>query len=163
MKNPCQPAGLALALCLAGCAGGAPPLPGDSAEAVQARLGPPSAVHRIDADTEFEYATGPFGQTTHMARFGPDGRLKTYEQVLTDEKFASIGIGVTNQQDVLRAFGRPAETSYLALPRLTVWSYRYKRAGVWDALMHVHFDRAGIVRKLESGPDPMFDEHRFFR
>jgi len=62
----------------------------------------------------------------------------------------------------LRTIGHPAETSYLPLRDLEVWSYRYKEAGVWNSIMHVHFDRNGIVRMMLNGPDPMFEVREKF-
>ena len=158
--------GLGLALSLGACAGlGAPPpLPGEPRAAVEAKLGRPGAEYPAGADSMLEYATGPFGQYTYMARIGPDGRLKSFEQVLTGEKFATIKIGRDTKADVLRTIGRPAETSYLSWQKLEVWSYRYKESGVWDSMMHVHFDGNGVVHSLMNGPDPMKEERRgFFR
>jgi hypothetical protein len=164
MKNLIKPTILSVALILAGCAGfGGPPLlPGEAEGAVRARLGNPTDIYTAGNEKVLEYATGPAGQYTYMARIGPDGRLKSYEQVLTDEKFAAIKIDGATKQDVLLAVGRPAETSYLSRQDLEVWSYRYKQSGVWDAMMHVQFDRNGIVRKMESGPDPERDRDRNF-
>ncbi|WP_317204619.1 outer membrane protein assembly factor BamE [Janthinobacterium sp.] len=155
-----------LALGLSGCAGlgGPPPALGEPRAALEAQKGRPTAIYPDGADTLLEYATGPYGQLTYMARIGPDGLLKSYEQVLTSEKYATIKVGVATKQDVLRAIGHPAETSFLPRQQLEVWSYRYKESGVWDSMMHVHFDQAGIVRMLMNGPDPMKEEHRgFFR
>ena len=152
-----------LASTLLGCVS-APPLPGESQQQVMTRLGKPTAVYTLPDATLLEYATGPFGQFTYMARIGPDGRLTPYEQVLTDAKFATIKVGIATKEDVLHTIGRPAERSYLALPKLEVWSYRYKQAGVWNGMMHVHFDHAGIVRMMQSGPDEEREERRsFFR
>ena len=153
-----------LPLLLAGCAGfgGPPPALGERADTVQAKLGRPSAVYQAGSDTLLEYATGPFGQYTWMARFGADGGLKSYEQVLTDEKFATLKVGIATREDVLRTVGRPVEQSYLSLRDLTVWSYRYKQSGVWDSMMHVHFDQTGIVRDMMAGPDPDREEKRGF-
>jgi outer membrane protein assembly factor BamE (lipoprotein component of BamABCDE complex) len=151
-----------LALSIAGCVS-APPLPGESQQQVVARLGQPSAVYRVPDATMLEYATGPFGQFTYMARLGPDSRLTSYEQVLTDAKFATVKVGVTNKEDVLHTFGRPAETSYLSRQKLEVWTYRYKQSDVWDAMMHVHFDGQGIVRMMMSGPDEYKERRSFFR
>ncbi|MES2740623.1 MAG: outer membrane protein assembly factor BamE [Pseudomonadota bacterium] len=147
---------------LAGCAAlfAPPPQPGEPVAAVTAKLGRPGAVYQIDGDSVLEYATGPYGQYTYMARIGADGRLRSYEQVLTSEKFATLKVGRATKQDVLRTIGRPAETSYLSLSDLEVWSYRYKESGVWDSMMHVHFDRAGMVRMLMNGPDPLHEERR---
>lgn len=152
-------------ICIAGCAGvgGPPPMPGEAQAAVTTRLGPPTAVYALPDGQELEYAKGPYGQQTWMARFGADGRLRSYEQVLTGEKFATIKLNSATHEDVLRAVGRPAETSRVHLNNYEVWSYRYKEAGVWNSMMHVHFDDAGIVRLMQNGPDPMYDERRFFR
>jgi hypothetical protein len=97
-----------------------------------------------------------------MAKFGPDRRLQSYQQVLTGEKFATLKIDRATKADVLRTIGRPAERSRVALHNYEVWSYRYKENGVWNSMMHVHFDEQGIVRLMQNGPDPMYDEKRYF-
>jgi hypothetical protein len=155
---------LVAALALAGCAAlmRSAPAVGDPVATVTAKFGQPSAVYPAAAGQVLEYATGPFGQETYMARMGPDGRLAAFEQVLTGEKFATLKIGSANKTEVLHTLGRPAERSYLALPDLEVWSYRYKESGVWNSMMHVHFDRAGVVRMMQNGPDPMYEEKRMF-
>jgi hypothetical protein len=40
-----------------------------------------------------------------------------------------------------------------------VWSYRYRESGVWNSMMHVHFDQAGVVRQMLNGPDPRYQDH----
>lgn len=79
----------------------------------------------------------------------------------TDAAFAAIAIGKDTQHTVRATFGPPDETTYLALRDLQVWSYRYRQQDVWYSMMHIHFDRNGIVRELQSGPDPERDEHHF--
>lgn len=148
---------LTAALLLAGCAMGPPPAPGDSQDVVQSKLGTPTAVHTDGAARTLEYATGPMGQTTWMAHLGPDGRLTSYEQVLTSEKFATVKIDKATKDDVLRTFGHPAEHSRVAMQGYEVWSYRYKEAGVWNSLMHVHFDAQGVVRQMMNASDPMYN------
>lgn len=149
---------------VAGCAsfGGPPPAVGDSVDTVKLKLGEPTATYSAGLGQELEYATGPMGQSTWMAHIGADGRLMQFEQVLTGEKFATIKVGSATHEDVLRAIGRPAETSYLPLRDFEVWSYRYKEAGVWNSMMHVHFDRNGVVQLMQNGPDPMYEEKRLF-
>lgn len=155
---------LAASLALAGCAAmmRQQPLPGDSADAVVQKFGRPSARYPDAGGEVFEYATGPMGQYTWMARFGADGRLATFEQVLSGAGFARIKIDSATKVDVLRLIGRPAERSHVAMKNYEVWSYRYKESGVWDSMMHVHFDDAGVVRMMMNGPDPMYDK-RFWR
>ncbi len=154
--------GAASALLLAGCAFGPPPQPGEPMAAVQARLGQPSARFTTGGETIDEYGAGAFGQYTWMARYGADGRLRSYEQVLTDEKFAGVKLGVDDKTSILHTFGHPAETSYLSRRELEVWSYRYKQSGVWDSMMHIHFSRDGKVREMMAGPDPMRDHREGF-
>jgi hypothetical protein len=139
------------------------PALGDPVVAVTAKMGQPTAVYPVGDGQVLEYATGPMGQTTWMARIGPDGRLVSFEQVLTGEKFATLQIGRATKADVLRTIGRPAEHSRVMLHDYEVWSYRYKENGVWNSMMHVHFDQAGIVRLMQNGPDPMYEERRNFR
>jgi hypothetical protein len=140
-----------------------PPPAGAPLAAVTAALGQPDARYpEADGSQVLEYRGQPMGQFQHMARIGPDGRLVSYEQVLTSENFAKVKIDRWTKDDVLRHFGRPAETSRVGFHDYEVWSYRYKEAGVWNSMMHVHFDQQGIVRQMLNGPDPMYDD-RFRR
>ncbi|MGV8899626.1 MAG: hypothetical protein ACOH2B_10370 [Burkholderiaceae bacterium] len=145
---------------LAGCAGiGVQAVtPGQSEAEIISTLGAPSARYQDGDESILTYVRGPWGQQTYMARVDASKRLKSYEQVLTTQKFATVKIGATTQKDILHTFGTPAETSYLSLSDLTVWTYRYKENGVWDSMMHVHFDRNGIVRKMMNGPDTWLEQ-----
>ena len=133
-----------------------PPSLGISESDLIAKSGAPVARYPDGRGYLLEYSS-PWSQYTYMGRIGANGRLVSWEQVLTTEKFASVRIGQTAKHEVLHTFGRPAETSYLSLPKLEVWSYRYKEGGVRDSMMHVHFDNAGVVRMMQNGPDPMYD------
>ena len=136
-------------------------VPGEPASALEARLGHPTAVYPLPEGQEWEYATGPFGQRTWMARIGADGRVRGFEQVLTSARFAAIEIDHARKADVLRIVGHPAETSRVMQHNYEVWSYRYKESDVWNSMMHVHFDQDGVVRMMLNGPDRMFDHERF--
>ncbi|HZW22761.1 hypothetical protein [Noviherbaspirillum sp.] len=135
---------------------------GDSEADVIARRGQPTYRYQDGKDRLLEYKMGPWGQRTYMARIGPDGRVVSFEQVLTTQKFATIKVGEATKNDVLKTIGGPSETSYLPLRDLEVWSYPYKEADVWNSLMHVHFDRSGVVQQMMNGPDPRFDPDRRF-
>lgn len=156
---------LMLAL-LAGCAGygSAPVHIGDAEPAILSRLGQPTARYREGNDTILAYVHGPWGQQTHIARLGESGNLISYEQVLTSQQFSTVVVGQATKESILHRFSIPAETSYLPLSKLEVWTYRYKENGVWDSMMHVHFDKNGIVRKMLNGPDTWLErEERFPR
>ncbi len=148
---------------LAGCVSLQPlPAPGESLASVLARYGKPTSIYLEGNGQVLEYATGPMGQRTWMAHVGADGKLINMEQALAGPVFARLKVGASTKDEVLRTIGRPAETSTLALPQLEVWSYRYKENDVWNSMMHVHFDKNGVVRLMQSGPDPMYEERRRF-
>ena len=158
-------ASLLAAFALAGCAGMIRHFPsqGDTTEQVIAKMGHPNAVYPEDGGQEFEYTTQPMGEFCYMVHMGPDGRVTGFEQVLTGEKFATLKIDHATRDDVLRTIGHPAETSALPLRDYEVWSYRYLENGVWYSMMHVEFDRNGVVRAMQNGPDPRYNsrDHRF--
>lgn len=128
---------------------------------VLARLGQPSHRYRDGKDQLLEYMHGPAGQTTYMARIDSEGRLVSYTQVLDLQHFGQIKSGVSTTQDVLHIVGAPSERTHYPWTGLTAWSYPYKEQGVWDSMMSIYFDSAGIVRKLENGPDPYRDPDRW--
>lgn len=149
---------------IAGCAALMPePINvGEAENSVIAKRGQPTHRYQDGPDHLLEYMTGPWGQQTYMARIDAQGRVASFEQVLTTAKFATLKVGAATKQDVLRTIGAPSETSYLPLSDFEVWSYPYKENDVWNSLMHVHFDRNGIVQRLMNGPDPRYDpEPRF--
>lgn len=148
-----------LPVLLAGCAG-PPPAPGTPAAEVQQRLGRPTGSYPNDADTMLEYAYGPWGQYTWMARIGPDGRLVSYEQVLTSEKFATVKPGKDDKDSILRTFGRPAQVTHYASVDGDVWLYRYKEQDVWNSMMSVEFNRSGVVQAMVNGPDEERENRR---
>jgi hypothetical protein len=154
-------AALALILSLSACAPfirRTPPVGAPLAE-VTARLGKPNAVYQqADGSQIFEYTGQPMGQFQYMAHIGADGRLLSYEQVLTAENFAKIEVGRWNKDDVLRHFGHPAQVVRSRLEEGEIWSYRYKEQGVWDTQMNVDFNRRGVVLRTFNSPDPLLDE-----
>lgn len=159
MKRLAKTASILLSLAMTACAVLAPPTlsVGEPETQILAKLGRPTA--RIPDGNEhlLEYNRNPWGQAIYLARIGADGRLVSYEQVLTTEKFATIKPGISTKTEVLRTIGHPSETSYLSRQQLEVWTYPYKEQGVWNSLMHVHFDQTGVVRKMENGMDLRFD------
>ena len=149
------------ALILGGCAFAPAVAPGEPESQVLARLGRPTAVYPEGNGKLLEYASGPFGQYTYMAHIGPDGNLISYEQVLTLQKFQSIKVNQDTKEDVLRIIGHPTEVMRYARIPFDAWNYGYKESGVWNSMMTVYFDDQGIVRKVENGPDPRYDDSRF--
>jgi hypothetical protein len=152
---------LALILTLSACAPliRRTPSVGAPLAEVTAKLGQPNAVYPDpDGGQVFEYRGQPMGQFQHMARIGADGRLLSYEQVLTSENFAKIQVGRWNKDDVLRHFGRPAEVMRSRLHEGEIWSYRFKEDGVWDSVANVDFNARGMVLRVFNSPDPLLDD-----
>jgi hypothetical protein len=148
---------------LSGCATifGPAPAPGDTVAQVEAKRGQPSAIYQDGNDKLLAYSPGYWGQYSYMARIGPDGRLKSYEQVWTNAKFASIKPNVSTQDDVLRIVGQPTAIEHYARSPFIAWNYGYKEAGVWNSMMTVYIDNNGIVRGLENGPDLRYERKGF--
>ena len=150
---------LALLALLAGCGSLQRTLPAGTPLAdVTARLGQPAATYPEPGGGQvLEYRGQPMGQFQHMARIGADGRLISYDQVLTSENFAKVQLNHWTKDDILRHFGRPAEVSRVRLDDREVWSYRYKEDKVWNSMMNVYFSGHGVVMRLQNTPDPLLD------
>ncbi|WP_322399604.1 hypothetical protein [Massilia luteola] len=162
MNNPTKniAAAFALALSLSACAtfSRTPPAGTPLAE-VTAKLGKPDAVYPDPAGGQvLEYRGQPMSQYQHMARIGADGRLVSYDQVLTSENFAKVQPGHWTKDDILRNFGRPAEVGRARANGFEVWSYRYKQDGVWDSFMNIYFNGRGEVHHTDITPDPLLDD-----
>lgn len=72
---------VAASLTVLGCTtlGTVPANVGDSGQTVIAKLGTPTHQYRDGENHLLEYARGPWGQQTYMARIGVDGKMISYE------------------------------------------------------------------------------------
>lgn len=132
------------------------PAPGSTVAEVIALKGKPDAQYQDGNTTLLEWSVPAWGDHAYMARFGADGKLVSYKQVLTRENFGTIKINEFNKNDVLKTVGHPTETEMSPLSGYEIWSYRYLEEGIWHSMMHVFFDSNGVVRKMENGQDPMY-------
>lgn len=161
MKIPSPLLGaVALTFAIAGCVLPQAVQIGATEAQVLAARGAPTNRYLLDDGQLLEYNHGPFGQQTYMARLNANGRLISFEQVLTDRKFAEIKPNASTTTDVLHTVGAPSERMHFPLSQLEAWSYPYKENGIWNSVMHVYVDRAGIVRKMDKTPDMRFAPHR---
>lgn len=112
---------------LSACSGYAPPA--NVKELTQAQLvaqmGPPDKQREMATGTRLEFPRGPMGHHTWFVDLGPDGRVIKAEQVLTEENFARITPGLS-QQEVRDLLGRASHIQGLGRSRGEVWSYRYE-------------------------------------
>ncbi len=147
-----------LALLVSGCTTFQKPYPGMQETELLTIRGKPDAEYREGNIRTLEWTASNSNQYTYMAKIGPDGKLLSYEQVLTVAKFSTLKPGISTKEDVLKTVGHPNlfESEYLPLVDSDVWSYRYKENGVWDSMMSIHFDLNGVVKRLENGMDPLY-------
>ena len=150
------PAALLAAL-LAGCGTPGPSLVGSARSDVQSRYGSPAYRAPLPGGGErLFYPVGSLQQEVWAVDIDAGGRVIQVRQVHTAENFARIRIGVDNDADILREFGRPRITQPYPLVDLVGWMYPYLESGFVRSEMVVYFDRQGIVRRVENGPDPRF-------
>lgn len=152
---PWSVSALVLAGVLAGCSTVLPYslTPGESADAVLRRHGPPTAERALPGGGRtLEYWGGPWGRTTYQLRFDAMDRLESWENVLDEAHFARIAPGQTTRQ-VREVIGPPAREWKVRYHDQTVWSYRF---GVATCLLfHVGITPEGVVEDTSYGPDPM--------
>lgn len=150
---------LAIVACvtlLSGCAGYSPEgLPrGATVADVIAAMGPPTGTSQ--APQRLEFARGPYGKHTYMVDFDADGRLLSWEQVLTEKNFLQVLPG-QSQDDVLKRLGRPSTTFPIGRQHIVVWNYRYE--SVFCLWFQVSIGTApetlGRVTEAGFGPDPI--------
>jgi len=124
---------------------------------VVATMGEP-AMSWQDADgrQQLAYPRGPAATQTFMAFIAPDGRLERITGVLTNETFARIVPGVSDQAAVLRLLGPPTPhwTAFFPARNELVWEWRICDSWNQTAFFDVLFDATtGIVRTTMQRPD----------
>lgn len=146
-----------LAALLAGCATPDASLLGADRAAVQARQGSPPERYPLPGGGErWTYPVGTTQQQVFAVDFDPAGRVTQVRQVRSAENFARVRIGVDREADVLREFGRPRTREPYPLVDLVGWMFPYVENLHLNSEMVIYFDRQGIVRRLENGPDPRY-------
>ena len=82
---------------LTGCGGARSLVPGQSTEAdVRQTLGAPKDSRQDGSDLIWEYPTGPEGFTNYSVRMGPDKRVKTVTQLVTERGVPIVRVGKMN-------------------------------------------------------------------
>jgi hypothetical protein len=148
---------LAIVACIGACTPFGPVQVGDTEEQLIAARGQPTHRYPLPYGQLLEYNYGPYGQQTYMARLDRNGFVISFEQVLTDEKFARIEPGKMTKIDVLHLVGSPSQVvARMPFTGPEAWTYPYKEYDTWNFLMHVYFDASGVVSKLEKTPDLQF-------
>jgi hypothetical protein len=107
--------------------------------------------------TRLEFRQGSFGRETYMLDFDASGRLVSSRQVLTQQIFATIQPGMT-QDDVLERIGRPAFVFPVGWQQSQVWNYRFGGLDGDCVVFQVSISNANHT-VTETGPntDPACD------
>ncbi len=159
-------AAAALAALLAACTSMEQLPPGTPLAQVETQYGRPNFECPLaNGGRRVIWTQQPLGQYAWGANVGPDGRVDRIVPLLTDEHFRVLDTGNWTPDRVRCEFGPPAEITEAGLgeKREVVWSYRYKENSVWNSLMYVYMGRQGDhVTHHHPGPDPMYDDERFF-
>jgi len=130
---------MALLLAAAGCANFQSLAPGMPEQQVKARVGAPSETWKSPGGGEvWEYPLGPSGRQTYMVALGSDRTVVEVRQVLSEEYFSRIRVGMS-REDVRRLLGRPAEIATFPRRNEDIWTWRYL-AQATPMLFHVTFD-----------------------
>jgi hypothetical protein len=144
---------------LAACATPAQAPLGASEAQVKQQFGTPFAEVPIDGGKRLQYVYPPMAQYGFMVDLDANGRVVRAEQVMDDAHFARLQIGKDTMATVQREFGPPSKVvTYFSTRGDPVWTYKYKQNCLWNMLMGVYFNSAGVVTRLETGPDPDFDK-----
>ena len=142
----------AAALLLAGCAsnngrglaGGV-----STAADVEALMGRPAEqVKAADGDTIWFYPRQPSGREMYAARIGPDGRMRSWTQTLTEQNMRNLVPGVTTMAQVREIIGPPWRTSRFDRQQRDVWEYTMFNITQWDYFLDVQFSDDGVVREV---------------
>ena len=144
---------------LTACAGYNPGAlqPGSSEADLRARMGEPSGRHTLPGGaSKLEFARGPMGKHTYMVELDADGRVRGWQQVLTEANFDALPIAAP-RAEVRQQLGRPSESRVGWRGVGEVWSYRFESPFCrWFQVWLVD-ER---VREASYAIDPMCEEAR---
>lgn len=141
------------AVLLAGCAVPQWEKSGAMRAEVLGRLGRPTATHALPDGERLQYSQQPAGTQVHNLDFDAAGRLVRVDQALDPDKFSRIQIDRWTASEVELLLGRPGLVERVARFDGDVWTYRYQDFSGYRRL-HVHLDRAGVVRQLLTTEEP---------
>ncbi|WP_455280210.1 hypothetical protein [Cupriavidus necator] len=140
-------------------------LVGQPQAAIQAMFGQPTDAFRLpDGTSRWIYSKQPMGQQAYGADFDRNGNLTSFRNVLSTPELYKAQVNAWTKWDVAEHFGvtrLPVE--YFPRMRNEVWSYRFRHEDVWPSLFHFYFDDAGVLRRTQITPDPLYEPDERFR
>ncbi len=153
---------LVAGLVLAGCAQFSQPEPGTPADKIRSRMGAPLAVKPLQEGGErWIYSTLPMGREVYHVDIDPQGRMRSFTQVLDFQHLSTIPKDWTRRQ-VLDFYGPPYEITEVSSFAGKVWTYRFMDAMNLRRLAHIHIDPEGRVAKVMFTDEPTAEDNRAF-
>lgn len=106
-----------------------------------------------DGEAYRDYSTQPFGFRIERETYGPDGRVRQARNLLTEDNFKNLRVGMT--PDEVRAVVGPSPASEQRVygGGTKSWSYRYRDYEVIK-LLHVIFGADDRVQAFYTEWDP---------
>ena len=128
--------------------------PGSSLAAATQTMGAPTGESSLPGGgRRMEFARGPFGKHTYMLDFDAEGRLLSWEQVLTEARFNTIRSGM-DAAEVRALLGRASQQYVVGWhEKQTVWAYRYETP--FCQWFQVGVNAQGKVVDTAYGSDPL--------
>jgi hypothetical protein len=149
---------LALLALLTGCALMPERVPlGATRSEIEARLGQPTAVYPLPDGSRLQYSRQPAGQQVYNLDLDADGGLRQIEQVLDAGWLQRIEVDRWTVDDALLNLGRPALVERVARWDGDIWTYRFQDF-TGSRQVHLHLDRAGVVRRVMFTDESMHDD-----
>ena len=100
-----------------------------------------------DGGTVWYYPRNPQGLATYAVRLGPDGTVRSVEQVLTADNARKIVSEKSTAADVLSLIGPSWRTTREGAPPREVWQYRMYDETRTECNFYVWFSDSGLVEK----------------
>ena len=149
---------LVLVALLAGCSLMPERVPlGATRSEIESRLGQPTGVYPLADGTRLQYSRQPAGQQVYNLDMGADGRLRQTEQVMDAGWLQRIEVDRWTRDDALLNLGRPALIERVASWDGDIWTYRFQEVN-GARQVHLHLDRAGVVRRVMFTDEPRLDD-----
>jgi len=124
---------------------------------IESRLGQPTGVFALADGTRLQYSRQPAGQQVYNLDLSPDGRLRQTEQVMDAGWLQRIEVDRWTRETALINLGRPALVERVASWDGDIWTYRFDEAN-GARQVHLHLDRAGVVRRVMFTDEPRLDD-----
>lgn len=146
---------LLLAALLAGCAGDPRNISAGMSESeVASQFGKPVASGRLPSGAQYwDYSVQPFGYSISRVTFTPEGRVREVRNLLTEENFKNLRVGMTPREVAAIVGPSPASERRVYGGGTKSWSYRYRDTGVVK-LLHVIFGEDDRVLHWYTEWDP---------